>query len=37
LKSIANMPEERILDQIRDFFFHAMRPDDRAASLHARS
>jgi AcrR family transcriptional regulator len=37
LKSIANTSEDRMLDQIRDFFFHAMRPDGRAASLHARS
>jgi AcrR family transcriptional regulator len=34
-KSIANLPDERLLEQIRDFFFHAMRPDAPAAPLHA--
>jgi len=26
-----------LLDQIRDFFFHAMRPDDAAAAPHDHS
>jgi AcrR family transcriptional regulator len=37
LKSIAQAPDELLLDQIRDFFFHAMRPDDSAALPHAQS
>ncbi len=36
-KSIGNTPDEVLLDQIRDFFFHAMRPDARDASPHASS
>lgn len=33
--SIANLPDELLLQQVRDFFFHAMRPDTPVASLHA--
>jgi AcrR family transcriptional regulator len=33
--SIANVSDELMLEQIRDFFFNAMRPDAPAASLHA--
>jgi AcrR family transcriptional regulator len=36
-KSIARVSDRAMLDQIRDFFFHAMRPDDAAAVLHAKS
>ena len=36
-KSIARISDELLLDQIRDFFFHAMRPDDAAAAPHAHS
>jgi AcrR family transcriptional regulator len=32
LKSFANMPQERMLDEIRDFFFHAMQPATPAAA-----
>jgi AcrR family transcriptional regulator len=32
--SIAALPDELLLEQIRDFFFNAMRPDPPAASLH---
>jgi AcrR family transcriptional regulator len=31
-KSIANIADDVLLSQIRDFFFHAMRPDDRGRS-----
>ena len=34
-KSIARVSDRALLDQIRDFFFHAMRPDDAAAAKHA--
>jgi AcrR family transcriptional regulator len=34
-KSIANIPEGVLLAQIRDFFLHAMRPDDERISPHA--
>ena len=35
-KSIANIADDVLLSQIRDFFFHAMRPDDRGhSSSHA--
>jgi AcrR family transcriptional regulator len=33
--SIANLSDELLLEQIREFFFHAMRPDTPDASLHA--
>lgn len=36
-KSIARVSDRAMLDQIRDFFFHAMRPDDAAATTHAHS
>jgi len=36
-KSIARVSDRMLLDQIRDFFFHAMRPDDAAAAPHAHS
>jgi AcrR family transcriptional regulator len=36
-KSIARVSDRALLDQIRDFFFHAMRPDDAAAAKHAHS
>jgi hypothetical protein len=36
-KSIARVSDRLLLDQIRDFFFHAMRPDDAAAAPHAHS
>jgi AcrR family transcriptional regulator len=36
-KSIASTPDDVILGQIRDFFLHAMRPDDQGVSQHARS
>jgi AcrR family transcriptional regulator len=36
-KSIARVSDRALLDQIRDFFFHAMRPDDAAAVPHAKS
>jgi AcrR family transcriptional regulator len=36
-KSIARVSDQLLLDQIRDFFFHAMRPDDAAAAPHAHS
>ena len=35
--SIARVSDRVLLDQIRDFFFHAMRPDDAAAATHAHS
>jgi len=34
-KSIARVSDRALLNQIRDFFFHAMRPDDAAAAKHA--
>jgi AcrR family transcriptional regulator len=34
-KSIANIPEGVLLAQIRDFFLHAMRPEDGRVSPHA--
>ena len=34
-KSIARVSDRALLDQIRDFFFHAMRPDDAAAAPNA--
>ena len=34
-KSVANIPEDVLLAQIRDFFLHAMRPDDGRSSPHA--
>jgi len=34
-KSIARVSDRALLDQIRDLFFHAMRPDDAAAAKHA--
>src|SRR5450432_2685348 len=34
-KSISNIPDDQLLAQIRDFFFHAMRPDASDAALHA--
>jgi AcrR family transcriptional regulator len=36
-KSIARISDQQLLDQIRDFFFHAMRPDDAAAAPHDHS
>ncbi len=36
-KSIARVSDRLLLDQVRDFFFHAMRPDDAAAAPHAHS
>ncbi len=36
-KSVANIPEGVLLAQIRDFFLHAMRPDDGRTSPHADS
>jgi AcrR family transcriptional regulator len=36
-KSIANIPEGVLLAQIRDFFLHAMRPEDGRNSQHASS
>ena len=36
-KSIARVSDRALLDQIRDFFFHAMRPDDAAAAPHVKS
>jgi AcrR family transcriptional regulator len=35
--TIAKVSEHMLFEQIRDFFFHAMRPDVPAASLHASS
>ena len=34
-KSVANIPEGVLLAQIRDFFLHAMRPEDGRISPHA--
>jgi AcrR family transcriptional regulator len=34
-KSIANIDGDVLLSQIREFFFHAMRPDPTGASQHA--
>jgi hypothetical protein len=34
-KSVANIPEGVLLAQIRDFFLHAMRPEDGRSSPHA--
>lgn len=34
-KSVANIPDDVLLAQIRDFFFHAMRPDDERTIPHA--
>ena len=34
-KSIARVSDRALLNQIRDFFFHAMRPDDAVAAKHA--
>jgi AcrR family transcriptional regulator len=34
-KSVAGIPDEVLLAQIRDFFFHAMRPDDERTTPHA--
>ena len=36
-KSVANIPDGVLLAQIRDFFLHAMRPDDGHISSHANS
>ena len=36
-KSIARVSDRALLDQIRDFFFHAMRPDDAAMATHDHS
>ena len=36
-KSLANIPDGVLLAQIRDFFLHAMRPDDGRVSPHADS
>ncbi len=36
-KSIANTPDDVLLDQIREFFFHAMRPATADAPPHASS
>ena len=36
-KSVANIPDGVLLAQIRDFFLHAMRPDDGRTSPHANS
>ena len=36
-KSVANIPEGVLLTQIRDFFLHAMRPNDGRTSSHANS
>lgn len=36
-KSIPGVTDELLLEQIRDFFFHAMRPDVQAAIPHAQS
>ena len=33
-KSMTTVPDDVMLDQIRDFFFHAMRPDAPVASQH---
>jgi AcrR family transcriptional regulator len=35
IKSIAHIPNETIVSQLRDFFLHAMRPDGAAAPPHA--
>jgi AcrR family transcriptional regulator len=35
--SIADVPDDLLLTQIRDFFLHAMRPDDSDAAQHATS
>jgi AcrR family transcriptional regulator len=35
IKSIAHIPNETIVAQLRDFFLHAMRPDGAAATPHA--
>jgi AcrR family transcriptional regulator len=35
LKSIRETPDDVMFEQIRQFFFHAMRPDDRDAAPHA--
>ena len=37
LKSLARVSDKALLNQIRDFFFHAMRPDAPAAIPHAQS
>jgi AcrR family transcriptional regulator len=34
-KSVAGIPDDVLLAQIRDFFFHAMRPDDERTTPHA--
>jgi AcrR family transcriptional regulator len=34
-KSVANIADDVLLSQIRDFFFHAMRPSDERSSTHA--
>ena len=34
-KSIANIADDVLLSQIRDFFLHAMRPDPERPSTHA--
>jgi AcrR family transcriptional regulator len=34
-KSVANIPDDVLLSQIRDFFLHAMRPDTERPSTHA--
>jgi AcrR family transcriptional regulator len=36
-KSVANIPDGVLLAQIRDFFLHAMRPEDGRISPHANS
>jgi AcrR family transcriptional regulator len=36
LKSIARVSDDLLLEQIRDFFFHAMRPDVPATRRHAK-
>jgi len=35
IKSIENVPDDVLLDQIRDFFLNAMRPDTPYATQHA--
>lgn len=35
--TIAHITDDQLLSQIRDFFFHAMRPDDSDAASHART
>ena len=35
IKSITKLPDDQLLAQIREFFFHAMRPDVAGADPHA--